>query len=446
MRTGYQALLLSILLGYVSASLAASLCVKWPSTVFQPTPNPTTHAVAPDYGIYWFHRVNGHEKVMKAFTPPSLAPQQANGTLNTLPKDTTLAQAKAAYLKKLEAAGFFDPKKPTLLFIHGDQPTFIGKRKRIDFCYSYKKHNGESFPLLNTALLWKNWNIGIFYWTAFADDVTGKGIKAFIKAVTYPEMKIYSSHNPAGMRWAYLNSHGQTAFCQPGQKGCANLPTDNTGDVFSVRELAYYAYANAFPKDYHQNIRITGQSLGTQLAIQLAGLVADHPQLPQPTELILLDPYFTPSIHSIHVGNGQEMSVAKYNYLVAEALLKRDPQLGFAIYRSTTLSEWPFGTRNQHLEHLAAYLRICPSYLNNAAKKQRTLYEHLSCAYIYFHSKKFPVPTNYVNASSSPADIRKLMGTKRYCKIDAFHTGCGKTALTSPIHCPIERAAWRKVY
>lgn len=425
----------------LSISLISSLstfanCIKWPSDVFQPIPNPQTHQVAPDYGLYWVKNVDGNEQARRAFTPPYMAHQFANGTINTLPKGKSLDEARAQYMKQLERDGFFDPHKPTLIFIHGDQPTMIVKHKRIDLCYSYMLANGKLLSTINTHNNWKNWNVGLFYWTQFADDVQGKSISDFVRAITYPEMKIYSSQNSAGMRWTYLDSKGKPQFCYHGKKTCAPLPTNSSGHPVSVSELAYYAYINAFPKGYNQPIRISGQSLGTQVAIQLTGKIIKNHHIPRPDELILLDPYFTPGIHHINVGPDRE-SVAQYSFNTARRFLTEDPKLGFAIYRTTKLSEWPTGDQNKPLENISAYLRICPAYLKDAHKKQLAVYEHISCGYIYFHSKRFPAPKNYVNASSTAADIRQLMGTKRYCTINNFNDGC--TAVSDkPIHCRLE--------
>ena len=432
-------LLLSISCLITTSAMAN--CVNWPADVFQPTPNPTTHQVAPDYGLYWFKDVGGHEQAMRAFTPPYMAHQFANGTINQLPHGVSLDQARTNYMKKLEANGFFDPNKPTLIFIHGDQPTMIVKHKRIDFCYAYMLSDGKMLATLNTSHNWKNWNIAIFYWTQFADDVQGKSISDFVRAITYPEMKIYSSQNKAGMRWAYLNKQGKPSFCYQGKKGCVTLPENTSGHPVSVSELAYYAYINAFPKGYDKSIRISGQSLGTQIAIQLTSKIIQNHHLPKPDELILLDPYFTPGIHRINVGPDKE-SVAQYSFNTARRFLIADPKLGFAIYRTTKLSEWPTGDRNKPLENISAYLRICPAYLKNAHKKQLAVYEHISCGYIYFHSKRFPAPKNYVNASSTPADIRQLMGTKRYCTINHFADGCTEVS-EKPIHCPLEGKLFR---
>lgn len=415
---------------------ADSLCTQWPNHIFQPTPNPKTHQVAPDYGIYWFKQAGSRLKAMKAFTPPFLAYQLSDGSLNQLPKGETLAIARHNYMQLLEKEGFFDPNKPTLLFIHGDQPTTTFKRKRIDLCYSYLQMNGKMSPPINTLKNWKGWNVGIFYWNQFADDLAGKRIIALIKAVTYPEMKIYSSQNAAHMRWAYINSQGILSFCSLGNPLCAPLPINHRGQPLSIRQILYQSYLNAFPAGYHQDIRISGQSLGTQLAIQLTGYVENNPLAPKPSQLILLDPYFSPPLHHITTDLGND-STADYNYRIATAFLKKDPKLGFIIYRTSKLSEWPLGDHNKPLQDLSAYLQICPTYLSNAHKKQRTMNEHISCAYIYFYSKHFPTAATSLNANTTLNAIHRLMGASQYCNLTHFSQGCQNNTL-QPINCPIE--------
>jgi hypothetical protein len=435
MKALMKTLLITLSCLLISTQLFAS-CVQWPSDVFQPIPNPKTHQIAPDYGIYWFKNVGGKEQAMREFIPPYMAHQFSNGKINRLPKGVSLDKARDAYMKELEEKGFFDPNKPTLIFIHGDQPTMVAKHKRIDFCYSYMLTNGKMLATINTRGGWKNWNVGIFYWTQFADDVQGKGLGNFVKAITYPEMKIYSSENNAGMRWAYLDKQGKSAFCYHGKNHCIKLPSNASGHPDSVSQLAYFAYINAFPKCYDKSIRVTGQSLGTQVAIQLVSKIVKNHHIPRPNELVLLDPYFTPGLHHINLGPDHG-SVGTFNFNTMRHVLLNDDKLGFAIYRTTKLSEWPTGDENKPLENISAYLRICPAYLKNANQKQVKVFEHISCGYIYFHSKQFPAPKNFVTASSTPEDILRLMGTKRYCTINNFNQGC-KYVSNRPIHCKLE--------
>ena len=425
-----------ILLALPLFSFAGSLCVNWPNNVFQPTPNPTTQQVAPDYGIYWFKQSGSQMEAMKAFTPPSLAYQLADGSLNQLPKGESLTTARLNYIALLEKKGFFDPNKPTLLFIHGDQPTTTLHHKRIDFCYSYLQTDGDMSPVINTLPYWRGWNVGIFYWNQFADDVAGKSISNLVKVVTYPEMKIYSSQNAANMRWSYLDAQGKLAFCALDNKHCAPLPVDRHGNPLSIRQILYQAFLNAVPNNYHQELRISGQSLGTQLEIQLTGYLDENPLAPKPSTLVLLDPYFTPGVHEINTDLGKD-STADYNTRVTEAFLKKDPHLNLIIYRSSKLSEWPFGDRNTPLQNLSAYLQICPAYLSNAYKKQRAMNEHISCAYTYFYSKKFPT-TYTLDANATGDMIHKLMGTQHYCNLTDFSQGCQQTS-SQPISCQLER-------
>jgi hypothetical protein len=431
----------TLLLSNIAAS---AQCIQWPSSTFQPTPNPKTQTVAPAYGIYWFKSDGSHQTAKRAFTPPNLAKQFANGKMNTLPKHLTIQQAKQAYIKQLEQAGYFDPKKPTLLFIHGDQATFTKQRKRIDFCYSYPLSNGKQLNTVATNQGWHNWNVGVFYWNQFADDVQGKSLADFVKAVTYPEMKIYSSRNRAGMRWSYLDKKGQLRFCDQGMKHCTPLPRNKYGETLSVSDLAWLAYKNAIPNNYHQPIRIAGQSLGAQVAIQLTHRVTTHPKTPQPSQLVLLDPYFTPRIHHILIDGHHSDSVAHYNYKTMQDTLKRNPKLAFTIYRTTHLSTFPAGARNKALEKQAAYLRVCPAYLKNVKKKAQIVIEHLSAAYIYFHSMDLPTPADFVSANTPLHKVHNLMQQRRYCTIENFSKGCTNAA-EKPIRCPLEKR-WGKVY
>lgn len=431
------ALILSLSTMTITVSAHAN-CVDWPASTFQPTPNTKTGNIAPDYGLYFFKHSGNKTTAMRAFAPPSLIPQFADGKLNTLPKGESIKSAQQAYILQLENAGYFDPKKPTLIFIHGDQATFTAKKKRMDFCYQYELQNGKLTQLNNLQKDWSKWNVAIFYWNQFADDVQGTGIRDLIRAVTYPEMKIYSSMNAASMRWAYLDSAGKQQFCYQGKKGCVTLPKAANGRPLSVSTLAYLAYINAFPKGYAQPIRIVGQSLGAQLAIVLTHRVLSNPHAPHPSQLVLVDPYFSPRFHRVDVKWDKSDSVAHYNFELMQQTLKDHPALGFAIFRTTHLSTFPLGARDPGLEKLAAYQRICPAYLGDANKKKRVPTEHLSAAYIYFNSMDTPTANGAISARDNAEVIRKLEGTRRYCTITSLANGCQHVS-KNPIRCHLER-------
>lgn len=419
-------------------------CIDWPTSVFQPTPNTKTGQIAPDYGIYWFkHNKDGSTSAMRAFTPPALAPQFANGKINKLHKHQTVSEARRHYLHKLETKGYFDPNKPTLLFIHGDQMGATAGHKRPDFCYAYARKDGSQSPTLNTQTNWSDWNLAIFYWSPFADDIQGTSETDIVRAVIFPEMKIYSARNDAGMRWTYLDSHGKTALCTQKDAHCARLPHHTNGEPLSVSDLAYMAYINALPKHYSQPIRIVGQSLGTQIAIQLTHRVVNNHHLPQPTQLVLMDPYFSPTLHHIYVRPYMSDSVANYNLKTMRDTLATDPNLLFSIFRTTDLSTFPRGARNSDLEALSAYQRICPAYLQDADPMMSTAIEHLSAVYIYMHSKGLLGTQPALGAETDNSIVRQAMGTKRYCTIYDFGAGCQDVS-DKPIDCPLE-SQWHTI-
>ena len=58
---------------------------------------------------------------------------------------------------------YFDPARPTLIFIHGWQP------------YLSQNQPNFQFNAINTAIGWvgDGWNVGIFVWNQFSDETTG---------------------------------------------------------------------------------------------------------------------------------------------------------------------------------------------------------------------------------------------------------------------------------
>ena len=140
-----------------------------------------------------------------------------------------------------EANPYFDPAKPTLIFVHGWQPGLSDTIPDFDF-------NGT-----DTAAGWisDTWNVGIFVWNQFSDETV----------VTDAEAKIWTPNGPQGMRW---RDHDNPLYY-----------SDPPPDTPSAAELFYQEYVAAMTEyDYTGgNIRIAGHSLGNQMATRLTKLV-----------------------------------------------------------------------------------------------------------------------------------------------------------------------------
>lgn len=393
-----KALIFSIFLLVMPLAVAAN-CVHWPETAFKPAPD-AVGKIAPNTGIYWFN-----------------TQAKNTGTSETvMPACKTVSPfAKAACMAKLEKAQYFDPAKPTIIFIHGWQPNATANKQRFDFCYRYPVTKTSLSPNYNTLHDWKGWNVGVFYWTQFADE----------QNVLDAEAKIYSTRGAQGMRWRYLNANNQLAYCEAGALHC-KMPVDTVGNVESIRQLLISDFREAMPtkiSSYHGlALRIAGQSLGTQLAIQLTAYLVSHPALPQPTRLTLMDPYFSPNFIEAKNENMPD-SIAGYNANAVKYIESlKHHQFPVAVYRTSTLSYPPTGAPANNLMSTIAYMRLYPHYFYQKeppATQEGLL--HVSSIYLYFESKKaapqagvLNAPANYVNAAANNAEVLALMGQKRY--------------------------------
>jgi uncharacterized protein YjdB len=169
---------------------------------------------------------------------------------------------------------YFDPNKPTIIFIHGWMPDQAGDPPT--FMVEFEDQLGDNSYTLDVARAWveAGWNIGIFYWHPFSDE----------ELVWVAEDKIWTPNAEAGMRFRDANG---------------NYHTEGAPSV-SVSELLLQAYLDAMKNFSGAEIRIAGHSLGNQLAVNLtADLVkeaeaGDISKKLIPSRLALLDPFWSP--------------------------------------------------------------------------------------------------------------------------------------------------------
>lgn len=387
---------------FVSAvfNLQAAGCVHWEDNAFGPQ-KPFAKQITPNSGIYWFKNT-GDDKA------ESVAPAC---------KISNDPHAKAACMNNLQKTGYFDPHKPTIIFVHGWQPFTVVNKNRFDFCYKYATGPDSQSETYNTLSQWKDWNVGVFYWNQFSDEMN----------VIEAEAKIYSTNGAKKMRWRYrqknlLNDKYSAKYCTAANDKCV-MPTDHSGEPMDVVQMAYQAYIQAMPKqnDYfaHQ-VRITGQSLGTQIAIQLTGkLLYDAQGAPEPTRLGLMDPFFSAD-NSFTKANNLPDSVADFNANVIANILQVHPGFPITVYRTSDLSQAPTGNPAETLNNQVAFMQLFPSYMYADGDSNLQAAKHKSSIYLYFYSKHYtPQPTSdiatdYLTAASTDLDVINLMRKKRY--------------------------------
>lgn len=163
--------------------------------------------------------------------------------------------------------GHFTNGAPVAIYIHGWQNGSTQALRRETF-----DRPAASAPVDLTAA-WKGagWNLGIFYWNQLADEGEVKDAEA----------KIWSTAGPRKMRWR--KSDG--SYVDSGiQQTAAQIFLQNYKD-----SLRYYT---------GNEVRLIGHSLGSQMVINGAKLIADaidRGELPArllPKRIALLDPAF----------------------------------------------------------------------------------------------------------------------------------------------------------
>jgi uncharacterized protein YjdB len=319
----------------ISVSLAVLLILGSLSFAISANASSTYNGKTLDTGIYWFGNGNVSEKFVSGQNNP-----------------------------------YFDPSKPTFIYVHGWQPSTTTSLFRENF---NGENNVSTYGLdINFGDAWidAGWNIGIFYWNQLADEFF----------VSSAEGKIWSSTTSVEMRWKDVYGFYRTD----------NMPTVSAGDLF------YQSFTEAFSGYQGSNIRIAGHSLGNQMAVRLAKMVSDQvdagnlPSNLLPKRVSLLDPYWTSGNKNYLNGSSTGATVNSYvKELKAKGVV-------FEQYKSSTLSETWGADSNPELETLTAFSIIRPDYIPSTDQTAR----HNMIKNWYFHSYAFIPPSELTKAKN----------------------------------------------
>ncbi|WP_417531175.1 hypothetical protein [Marinobacter lipolyticus] len=181
----------------------------------------SAHAVEDtlDYGLYWF---DGNNNSVKAV--------EADGTVNNVPRK------------------YYDPSKPTIIHFHGWQPGSATRGDgydREDFRFVW----GNEDVITSTSWKNKGWNIAYFYWDQFADESEVKDAEA----------KMWTVNGPRGMRYRLSD----------GRYSTQHSPSKSVG------QIAFDQVSAALADNTSHYVRLSGHSLGNQLATIVAGKISD---------------------------------------------------------------------------------------------------------------------------------------------------------------------------
>ena len=273
----------------------------------------------------------------------------------------------------------------TVIYIHGWQPGSVEDKTRETL---HRERSGG--PDKDLAHYWLNrgYNVGILYWNQFADEDEVKDAEA----------KIYSASGPQGMRWK--SSSGSYS----------------SGPKRSVTKLLYQSLVEGMPDFQGSELRITGHSLGNQLAIALSNKLntaVNNKQLSsdyRPDRIALLDPFYS-------IG-GKSYLKWQWTGDVSRARVETLKEQGVAIeaYRSSVVtSSFLAGDENRDLMNEVAFVQLKPWNFQawQVEKKHSAAVTH------YFWSRSFSARELYYNstdvpsASSSSSVITKWMNSDK---------------------------------
>lgn len=269
----------------------------------------------------------------------------------------------------------FDPKKPTVIYLHGwERDTTVR-----DFRESYLVEDIKGFKgqLTHTSWLSKGWNAAVFYWNQFADE---------------PEVK----HAEAKI-WTYLSPHKLRYRVKSGAF-VASEARFTIAELFTV----YYEYLFSKRPEGAGEIRLVGHSLGHQLALKSAELIAQRSQLKFPDRIALLDPFWSKGKKAYL--DQQRPKINQATAAIAEDIVSKH-DLALELYRSSFLGAWFFlGDPNIPLMTTAASLRWYPEFTSAFDFKT----QHVGVIPYYFTSYG-QKENDGISAATPTAKIKKLM-------------------------------------
>jgi hypothetical protein len=230
-----------------------------------------------------------------------------------------------------QANPWFDPSKPTIIYVHGWQGGTTQKLFRESFNRTELNGNGD----VARAWLDRGWNVGIFYWNQLADEGEVKDAEAKIYTVD-------SSKFTNATRWRDVYG------------------TYRSGPNLTVTQQFVNAYVSAMQNFTGPEVRIAGHSLGAQLAITTtsalwkqgkAGTLALN-KVPQ--RVALLDTAYLAGAHS-WIGN-------QWTGEVGRALVQENRhEIAYEYYRTSGATSNSFiGDENKGLIKMTAFVEVKP--------------------------------------------------------------------------------------
>ena len=295
-----------------------------------------------------------------------------------------------------QANPYFNPSRPTIIYIHGWQKNTTVALVRENFNRLAVNDSAD------VARPWidRGWNVGIFYWNQLADE----------NEVKDAEAKIHTTNGTLftnATRWR-------------DSSGVYRL-----GPALTVTQQFVNAYKSAMAGYIGSEVRLAGHSLGAQLAITGASALwreknaGTLPAQLVPTRVALLDHAFLGGPKS-WIGNKWTGQVAR------ELVSQNRSQIIYENYRSSGATSTGFiGDTNQGLIDMTPFVEVIPGmygafdFNNKHVFAMGYYFSGMGVPPMKVRCNGYPVPS----AALSNSTLRVLaIGAFKYSQLDGTYT------------------------
>lgn len=256
--------------------------------------------------------------------------------------DESTHQEPISYCDKTQGRYFDATKKHTMVFVHGYSPYSVAPMPNRPYSTRFNFNPNDIagpnvgdlvVPWLKGSNGGEPWNVGVFYWNQFADEqLTSAPPDGLIDATRAAEAKIWRTDAPGiGMRWRDDQGPMGTLHDATPEEISKDI-THTFADQY-IASLKDYATQNP-----NADMRLVGESLGAQIVIHGAKLIADEVNDPAnnlpknliPKQVVVLDPMVTQD------PNGDQ---TRLSTLVSDVTALKQQGVIFSGYRTSDLSQ-----------------------------------------------------------------------------------------------------------
>lgn len=269
---------------------------------------------------------------------------------------------------------FFDPKKPTVIYVHGWQSGSHKLERRGTF--NYGKYDPIYGVKVDAADAWVDagWNIGIFYWNQISDE----------SAPTSAEDKVWGE---SSVTW----------------KDCDGKPQPVPGSPSDAGEFFYNEFLIAMKNYQGSNVRLAGHSLGNQLVTKLADKLetqASAGKIPEnliPKRVALIDPWWSDKSMPQNRADSLRSSIQE---MKAKGII-------FEWYKTSKVNDNNGSDENLELIPIIGQTEIFPDYYSSFNNMSR----HMSAPFLYFLGFKDGAPLGCGNKTSACTELAPSAAT-----------------------------------